>query len=55
MSFPLVHSLNNYEDDGTLCELLRKRRDVGCLSEEQNGMCWSSSIALGAWRIREIH
>jgi geranylgeranyl pyrophosphate synthase len=35
MSFPLVHALNNHEDSATLCELLRQRRDVGCLSDEQ--------------------
>lgn len=35
MSFPLVHALNSHEDSATLCELLRQRRDVGCLSDEQ--------------------
>ncbi|KAI5376644.1 hypothetical protein J4E82_004590 [Alternaria postmessia] len=35
MSFPLVHALNNCEDNAELYELLRQRRDIGYLSDEQ--------------------
>ncbi|CAN9134015.1 unnamed protein product [Alternaria alternata] len=35
MSFPLVHALKNCEDNAELYELLRQRRDIGYLSDEQ--------------------
>ena len=35
MSFPLVHALNNCEDNAELYQLLRQRRDIGYLSDEQ--------------------
>ncbi|RYN20222.1 Fusicoccadiene synthase [Alternaria tenuissima] len=35
MSFPLVHALKSCEDNAELYELLRQRRDIGYLSDEQ--------------------
>jgi geranylgeranyl pyrophosphate synthase len=48
MSFPLVHALNSHEDSATLCELLRQRRDVGCLSDEQKWLVLEQLDRLGS-------